>query len=458
MSKSNPTDLRRNSLYPRYSCEDFGRLHHENDFFYFLHPQQVTRLLEEQSEDLFIEDEYRKIPILRGCTERILYGVKDAAHADCYSVIVQNEKQWMLYDSCQYDDQTDFLSDIRDSKGWPVQHRDIPKIIEGVELSSVYFNPFRGFDNPDKQYAPNEWLVQDMFPARSLNAIVGVSDSFKSFLAVHLACCIATGRQFFGRDVQQGPILFLAPEGGAGIPKRRDAWKTEHGWQDCYIPFFTRSASFSFSSDDDLRFLRDKFDVSSEFAPKAVFFDTLGQSLGDYDENSAKDVNKVARYLNDLKSEFNCAFFWVDHAGYEAKRSRGSSAKFGALDTEYFVARDGDALKVTNTKMKDDRKCSVLYLQSEQKHGSLILKQVEKPQTHTETLLKIIKEAENNSVKCLRKKFYEVCTADTPQSRQKAFKRACDTLIEDGTVLKQQAEGNAKLILRTESGHTPPLL
>ena len=109
--------------------------------------------------------------------------------------------------------------------------------------------------------------------------------------------------------------------------------------------------------------MRGKFDVSSEFAPKAVIFDTLGQSLGGYDENSAKDVNKVARYLTDLKSEFNCAFFWVDHAGYEAKRSLGSSAKFGALDTEYFVARDGDALKVTNTKMKDDRKCSVLYLQ-----------------------------------------------------------------------------------------------
>lgn len=458
MSKSTPADLRRNSLYPYYGTEDFGMLHHENKFFRYLHPQQAIKLLDEQSEDLFIEEQYRKIPILRGCTDRILYGSKNTAHTDCYSVIVQNEEYWMLYDSCQYEDQAELLSEINDSEGWPVWRQDIPKIIEGVGLSSVYFNPFPGFDNPDKKCTPNEWLVQNMFPARSLNAIVGVSDSFKSFLAVHLACCIATGTKFFGRDVLQGPILFLAPEGGAGIPKRRDAWKIEHGWQDCYIPFFTRSASFSFSSDEDLQFLRGKFDVSSKFAPKAVFFDTLGQSLGGYDENSAKDVNKVARYLNDLKSEFNCAFFWVDHAGYEAKRSRGSSAKFGALDTEYFVTRDGDALKVTNTKMKDDRKCSVLYLQSEQKHGSLILKQIDKPQTHTETLLKIIKEAENNSVKSLRKKFYEVCTADTPQSRQKAFKRACDTLIEDGTVLKQQAEGCAKLILRTENGHTPPPL
>ncbi|MDA8578974.1 AAA family ATPase [Rhodobacteraceae bacterium] len=309
MSKSTPADRRRHSLYPYSGTKDFGALHHDNKFFKYLHPQEAIKLLDEQSEDLFIEEEYRKIPILRGCTDRILYGNKDAAHTNCYSVIVQNEEFWMLYDSCQYEDQAELLSEINDSEGWPVWHQDIPKIIEGVGLSSVYLNPFPGFDNPDKKCTPNEWLVQNMFPARSLNAIVGVSDSFKSFLAVHLACCITTGTKFYGRDVQQGPILFLAPEGGAGIPKRRDAWKIEHGWQDCYIPFFTRSTSFSFSTDEDLQFLRDKFDVSSQFAPKAVFFDTLGQSLGAYDENSAKDVNKVARYLNDLKSEFNCAFF-----------------------------------------------------------------------------------------------------------------------------------------------------
>ena len=124
----------------------------------------------------------------------------------------------------------------------------------------------------------------------------------------------------------------------------------ENGWQDCYIPFFTRAASFSFSSEKDREFLKANLSGKKDFAPRAVFFDTLGQSLGDFDENSAKDINKVARYLNDLKSEFNCSFFWVDHAGYEARRSRGSSAKFGALDTEYFITRKGKASKSATPK------------------------------------------------------------------------------------------------------------
>ena len=458
MSKIELSHIRRHILYPQHQGDDFGWLHNEDRFFSLLKPEIASKFLSEQSEQLFISTKFSKIPIFNGCRERIEYGSDDPAHADCYSIIAQDEKVWELYESCQFDCEEELLSCIQEDKGWPLGAWEIQRIIDHAPPSSIYENPFLGFDNPDKQYAPQEWLVEDMFPARSLNAIVGVSDSFKSFLAIHLACCIATGTPFFGKDVQQGPILFFAPEGGEGVPKRREAWKIEHGWQDCYVPFYTRSASFSFSDEDDLQFLRNKLNVASEFAPKAVFFDTLGQSLGSYDENSAKDINRVARYLNDLKSEFNCSFFLVDHAGYEAKRSRGSSAKFGALDTEYFLTRSGDGLNVKNTKMKDDMKNAVLHLQSEQLHGSLILKQIEQPQTHTETLLKIIKEADDLSPKSIRKKFYDVCKAETPQAQQKAFKRAFGELVKAEKILEQQTPDGAKLVLTTESGHTHPPL
>ena len=458
MSKSENDNIRRHILYPKHQIEDFGWLHHEDTFFSLLTPEVALKFLNEQTEELTLEGQFRSVPVFKGCLERIAFGSDDPSHSECYSIIAKGERDWSVYESCQFDDETELITEIREVGRWPLRQKEVQRIIDKAKPSSIYENPFLGFDNPDKQYAPQEWLVEDMFPARSLNAIVGVSDSFKSFLAIHLACCIATGTPFFGKDVQQGPILFFAPEGGEGVPKRREAWKIEHGWQDCYIPFYTRSASFSFSDEDDLQFLRNKLNVASEFAPKAVFFDTLGQSLGSYDENSARDINRVARYLNDLKSEFNCSFFLVDHAGYEAKRSRGSSAKFGALDTEYFLTRSGDGLNVKNSKMKDDVKNAILHLQTEQLHGSLILKQIEKPQTHTDTLLKIIREADDLSPKSIRKKFYEVCKAETPQSQQKAFKRALDALVKAEKILEQQTPDGAKLVLTTESGHTHPPL
>ena len=253
-------------------------------------------------------------------------------------------------------------------------------------------------------------------------------------------------------------MLFLAPEGGEGIPKRREAWMAENNWQDCYIPFFTRSASFSFSEKKDRDFLRASLERKQDFAPKAIFFDTLGQSLGDFDENSAKDINNTARYLNDLKSEFNCSFFWVDHAGYEAKRSRGSSAKFGALDTEYYITRKSEIIKVSNSKMKDADKFHTIHLEGIPTHGSLVLRKIEAPKTHSEILFEIIKKCSDPLEKDIRKQFYEFCTAPTDQAKQKAFKRSLDELINREKVSKKKMENGTELVLKTDDGHTHPPL
>jgi len=72
--------------------------------------------------------------------------------------------------------------------------------------------------------------------------------------------------------------------------------------------------------------------------------------------------------------------------------------------------------------------------------------------------MKIIKEATDLSLKSIRKKFYEACKAETPQSQQKAFKRALDALVKAEKILKQQTPDGAKLVLMTESGHTHPPL
>jgi hypothetical protein len=61
-------------------------------------------------------------------------------------------------------------------------------------------------------------------------------------------------------------------------------------------------------------------------------------------------------------------------------------------------------------------------------------------------------------LKSIRKKFYEACKAETPQSQQKAFKRALDALVKAEMIVEQKMPDGAKLVLMTESGHTHPLL
>ena len=66
----------------------------------------------------------------------------------------------------------------------------------------------------------------------------GQSNCGKTFLALDLALHIAEGRPWFGREIAQGPVLYLALEGGNGIRNRIVAYRAEHGLEDAHPPFY----------------------------------------------------------------------------------------------------------------------------------------------------------------------------------------------------------------------------
>jgi hypothetical protein len=273
-----------------------------------------------------------------------------------------------------------------------------------------------------------------------------------------MALSVATGAPFNGAATRQGSVLYFAPEGSTGIGIRRDAWKAQNGWENKFVPFYSRGGSFSFTSQKDRDYLTDLLAFAHEFAPRLVIFDTLGQSLGDADENSASDINKIARFLNDLKLSHDCSFLWVDHSGHESKRARGSSAKGGALDFEYFVKRRGDQIEVTNTKMKDAPRAKSFTMEAMSCHGSLVLNHIAPNPSHADLLIAIITEASDHCEKRLRATFYEKTTASTQEAKQKAFQRSVGKLLEDQTIMKVEAGQLTKLVLKTPSGHTHPPL
>lgn len=68
---------------------------------------------------------------------------------------------------------------------------------------------------------PPAWLVADIITELSLNAIVGPTGSYKSFLALDLATCVALGKPFHGRETKQANVLLILGEGAHGIPVRQ---------------------------------------------------------------------------------------------------------------------------------------------------------------------------------------------------------------------------------------------
>ena len=68
----------------------------------------------------------------------------------------------------------------------------------------------------DIKISPPEWLVDQVITGNILAAIVGVSYSGKSLLAIDMGCCVAAGIDFHGHPVKQGSVVYIAAEGRTG--------------------------------------------------------------------------------------------------------------------------------------------------------------------------------------------------------------------------------------------------
>src|SRR5437660_1887675 len=58
-----------------------------------------------------------------------------------------------------------------------------------------------------------EPLIEGLIDIGTLSAIVGATSSYKTGIALDLACHVALGRKWRGHTVRQGSVLYLAAEG-----------------------------------------------------------------------------------------------------------------------------------------------------------------------------------------------------------------------------------------------------
>jgi RecA/RadA recombinase len=203
-----------------------------------------------------------------------------------------------------------------------------------------------------------EWLIKRVLPRRGLAAIYGKPGSFKSFVAVHIAMCIALGREWAGRRVAQASVVYIGAEGAAGLRKRKAGYVK--AWRDLpeQVGFSLVSAAPNLGSDPgDLPELVRAIE-GSRIAPGLIVVDTLAKTLGSAEENGAGMTAFVAN-VGALGQQFDCLVLAVHHVGLgdEAqKRMRGHSSFHGALDAQILSERrEGEnTATLTLQKLKDD--------------------------------------------------------------------------------------------------------
>ncbi len=202
---------------------------------------------------------------------------------------------------------------------------------------------------------PVQWLVERYIEANAMVILFGEPGVGKSFIALDMACCIATGEAWQGFPVKQGPVFYIAGEGHAGIGRRLGAWCRYRGVKLGSIHVSTTAAPLTEweAVKQVMRGIKAK--VEQHGVPALIVVDTLARNFGGLDENSNKDMGLFVQHMDRLKYELQTTVLIVHHTGQGNKdRARGASALKGAVDIEHRVeARAGGTIALQTTKMKD---------------------------------------------------------------------------------------------------------
>lgn len=207
-------------------------------------------------------------------------------------------------------------------------------------------------DALDQPEAP--WTVAGVLGG--LGLLWGEAGVGKSFVACSLAASVATGRPWLGHRVAEGPVVYVAGEGGAlGVARRLDAAVTALRCcdpEDGPVPLWIVTPGVDLvAGPAELMALMDGVE------PQLVVIDTLARCFGG-DENSSEDMSRFVRTLDLLRDLWQGSVLVVHHANKTDKsgsgKVRGSSVLYGAVDVSLQLVPDGRSeAKLVADKLRD---------------------------------------------------------------------------------------------------------
>ena len=203
---------------------------------------------------------------------------------------------------------------------------------------------------------PASWIVKNFIEDGSFCSLYGDPGAGKSFLAIELAACIATGTPFYGIPVKPGAVIYLAGEGHSGLARRFKAWSIARGVSLNDAPLYLSAGSISLiepSTMGQVCLALEKL-IKEIGNPSLVILDTWSRVLGG-DDSSPSDAAAGVAALDGLRARFgNFAALVVHHEGHLKGRGRGWSGLRAAVDMEYRAERGADGiLRIECTKAKD---------------------------------------------------------------------------------------------------------
>ncbi|MEW5929209.1 MAG: helicase RepA family protein [Gemmatimonadota bacterium] len=224
---------------------------------------------------------------------------------------------------------------------------------------------FRLLDEAELSALPDPtWLIEGIIPEAGFAELHGPPGTYKSFLAVDLAMSVATGCEWAGRAVKQGPVVYVAAEGASGYKLRVPSWRSAKGTEDgAAFHLFPDPVQLLDSREVErfLSLLREK-----NVDPVLIVVDTLSRCFVGEDENSAKSMSLLVGAVDRLRRETGATVLLIHHTNKTGKAERGSIALRGAVDMLMAITRSADSITLRCLKMKDAPEFTPMHFRFEE--------------------------------------------------------------------------------------------
>jgi hypothetical protein len=216
---------------------------------------------------------------------------------------------------------------------------------------------------------PPEWLVHGLLTQGGTSLLTAKHASFKSFFALDLALCVATGKEWHAREVKRGPVLYIAAEGASGLQRRAKAWLEHYGLTEKAARLLVWDRPIALHEPD---VLSEFIQAINQEEPALIVVDTLARCAVGLEENSSADMGRYADAVDALARATGAHVLTVHHNN-KGGEYRGSTALPAAVDTHISLERKGECVTLKTEKQKDaEEGASLTFALVEVPSGSLV--------------------------------------------------------------------------------------